>query len=358
MHISLFQSRKEMIKMAEISIIVTKTIDGSGKWVPIIISEVSEITNVILEIKSVSVTSNKKDLACPWIASWNGYHIMKARHRLADPIKITDALCSEKSVCRVHGVTGMDKGLNMNQLSLAMQNNVRQYFLSDLHIAYAEARSLILEKGTVKNCLDKSDIVSVHSDIRSTQSKKIECIVVYEQKMQSASNSISKFLCRVIHNRSTCCLLEAFCQEQVQQLKASCRNVDTNTFPLLFYKDSRPQFPIVPLEGLEKMFDFFREIELESNLSYVNEKQKPLIISVYVPETPASQVSVTCKVEVCYRNLDDQYLSEPPECGPATISFNHPKLLSVSQTICGEKDICMLQNNLCLFEELSKTYKK
>lgn len=347
-----------MNKMAEISIIVSKTIDGIGKWVPIIISEVSEITNVILEIKSVSVTSNKKDKACPWIASWNGYHIMKARHRLADPIKITDALSSEKSVCRVHGVTGMDEGLNINHLSLAMQNNVRQYFLSDLHIAYAEARSVLLEKGTLKDCLDKSDIISVHCDIRSTQSKKTECIIVFEQQMQGASNSISKFLYQVLHNRSTCCLLEAFCQEQVQYLQASCRNVDTATFPLLFYKDSRPQFPIVPLEGLQKMLDFFHEIELESNLYYVNEKQKPLVISVYVPETPKSQVTVTCKLEVCYRNLDDQYLSEPPECGSATISFSHPKLLSVSQTICGEKDICMLQNNLCLFEELRKTYKK
>lgn len=344
--------------MAETSFLVTKTTDVTGKWIPIIIPELSEISNIIVEIKSISVTSNKPDIACPWIASWNGSHIMKARHRLVDAIKLTDTASSEKSLSRVHGVTGMDEGLNISDRSLAMQNNIRQYFLSDLHIAFSMARSLVLEKGTLKDCLDKSDMISVHSELRGTQNKKIDCMIFNEQQKQGASNSISKFLYQVLQNRSTFCLLEAFSHEQAQYLQASCRNVEATTFPILFYKDSRPQFPIVPLEGLEKMLDFFHEIELESNLYYVNEKQKPLIISVYVPEAPKSQVTITCKLEVCYRNLDDQFLSAPPECGPANISFNHPKLLSVSQMICGEKDICMLQNNLCLFDELRKTYKK
>ena len=343
--------------MADTSFLVTKTIDGAGKWVPIIITELSEISNVIVEIKSISVTSNKPDIACPWIASWNGAHIMKARHRLADAIKLIQ-VSSEKYMDRVHGVTGMDEGLNITHRSLAMQNNIRQYFLSDLHIAYSTARSLVLEKGTLKDCLDKSDIISVHSDLIGTQNKKIDCMIFNEQQKHSAPNPISQFLCQVLQNRSTFCILEAFCHEQAQYLQASCRNVEATTFPILFYKDSRPQFPIIPLEGLEKMLDFFHEIELESNLYYVNEQQKPPIISVYVPETLKSQVAITCKLEVFYRNVDDQFLSAPPECGPANISFNHPKLLSVSQMICGEKDICMLQNNLCLFDELRKTYKK
>lgn len=341
--------------MAETSFLITKTVDVSGKWVPIVISELSEISNVIMEIKSVSVKSNKPDVACPWIASWNGSHIMKATHRLADSIRLADNVTNEKTISKVHGVTGMDEGLNITHMSAAMQNNIRQYFLSDLHMAYAEAKSLLLEKGTLKDCLDKSDVISIHSELRSPQNKKIDCMICNEQ---GASNPISKFLQHILCNRSTACLLEAFSHEQVQYLQASSRNVDTSTFPGIFYKDTRPQFPIVPLEGLQKMFDFFHEIELESNLYYISDKQKAPIISVYVPEHPKSLLTITCQLEVSYRSLDDPFLSSPPECGPENIVFNHPKLLSLSQMICGEKDFAMLQTNLSLFDDLRKFYKK
>ena len=344
--------------MAESSFLVTKSIDVSGKWVPIVITELSEIANVIVEIKSISVTCNKTDVSCPWLASWNGAHMMKAKHRLADPIRLTDSISSEKTISRVHGVTGMDQGLNITHLSGAMQNNIRQYFLSDLHMAYAEARTLILEKNNIKDCLEKSDVISIHSELRSPQNKKIDCMIIHDQQIQSASNPISKFLYQILHNRSTTCILEAFSHEQIQYLQASCRNIDTTTFPILFYKDSRPQFPIVPLEGLQKMFDFFHEIELESNLYCVNDKQKPPVISVYVPGCSKPQITVTCKIEVCYRSIDDPFLSSPPECGTGCIAFNNPQLLAVSEMICGGKDICMLQNNFTVFDDLRKAYKK
>lgn len=347
------------IIMAARSFKVSKSTEVSGRWIPIVLSEFSEIRNVIVEITRINVSCNNSTLSCPWIAKWNGSLLMKTLCRLSDHIIVSqENFPCGKEISRVHGITGLDEGFNMSHLSSTTLNNIRQYFLSDLHITYAAARSLVLEKGSLRDCLDKSDIVSLHTDMRQTDDKKTECLVVLEKEAQCKSNAISQYLFCLLHNRSARSLLQTFSHNQVQFLQSSCKHVDASTFPIVQYKDSRPQHLLVPLEGIEKTMDFFHDIESESNLYYIDAKSKPIVVFLYVPHHAEVPLTYVCEVDVVYHSLGDPILSGPPEHEQGDPFFNHPLLLSLSQAICGEKDLDMMENNLGLFKDMSHTYKK
>ena len=357
--------------MAATSFMVTKTTSVSGKWIPLVISESTDIKNIIIEITRINVVCNKADAACPWIATWNGSPLMKTRQRLADSIRVADDnFPCGKSVSRVHGVTGMDKGLNVKDISPSMLNNIRQYFLSDLHIAFADARATVLEKGSIRNCLERLDIVSLNSgdtgpaeEEEEQRRRTTDCLPVYDKKEEIPSNNpISKFLCCILQNRSTACILEIFSQKHSIYLDGCCPQLDTSLFPMVYYKNDQTH-SLVPLDAVENMMDFFQDIESESNLFFVDDgKQKPMIVFINIPHhEDIGLLTFTCQMDVCYRSIDDPILSGPPEqveCN--AMLFNHPRLLSICETICGEKDVEQMENNIHLFleEKVSSVYKK
>jgi hypothetical protein len=354
--------------MAATTFIVTKTTSVSGKWIPLIISESTEIKNIIIEITRINVVCNKADAACPWIATWNGLPLMKTRQRLADSIRVADDnFPCGKSVSRVHGVTGMGNGINVKDISPSMLNNIRQYFLSDLHIAFADARATVLEKGSIRKCLGRLDIVSLNSGKTGADEderrRTTDCLPVYDKKELTPNNAISKFMCCILQNRSTACILEIFSQKHSIYLDGCCPQLDTSLFPMLYYQNDQ-RHSLVPLEAVENMMDFFQDIESESNLFFVDDgKQKPMVVFIHIPHHHADVglLTFTCQMDVCYRSIDDPMLSGPPEqveCN--AMLFNHPRLLSLCETICGEKDIEQMENNIHIFlqQEVSCVYKK
>jgi hypothetical protein len=341
---------------------VKSNVTDSGKWIKLPLTELCDISNVIIEINKIYVDCNLNEVICPWILMYDMLPIIKRKTILSNPLQIKDeSPLSGKTIWKVHGLTG-NCNVHIDSSTLfteATKSNIYQYFLSDIHMKYSAVKEAISKKGSwgLRNILEENgDMTTLYSD------QKIQCIIVDDQ---SSRQPIKEFINLLLCNESMSSLLQVFSHNAAQQLSAS-KDVDTSTFPFTSKLKSRQH--LIPFEAIEKSIEFLNELEVNCNLFFIGKnavdnknKTCPFVLYIYVPVRSSGEpLTFTCKADVTYRSLQDDVLTGPPRIDALlTPYFDDPVLMSMCEAIHTQKTLETIEKNLHLFCDMyDKQYKK
>lgn len=274
--------------------------------------DLSVMKDCLLAIRSFVVNATDGERSCPYLMTWCGTDLVKRRYALGEYIPSPFG-GEDTSVMKVHGFTSphtsqLNEWDRYRELPPILNQNVQDFFMSDIQVAYMNLAREVDEEGSLLACCPAGWTKAFYPE--GTMS--LDCLLVpLENKETADKSNLLQFLEEIVNNDMLMSLFQQFQRTHIQRLvnhglkikvdeENSCR----------VYNDTHYVFP---LEAVQQMMDLCQELEVNNFLYYNSHMEdgvsryvgEPIQCHVLVPKSDRP-MNLTVSIEIALGSLEGQ----------------------------------------------------
>ena len=321
------------------------------KWISFDIQDFLNLRGQIIEIENISLKCNDINVCSPFIINWNDREIVLKEVELCDPIPVPG---KPKQISRCHGCTLCNWDRN-KYITPTLQNNIYQFFASDMQMAYMNFKNYITENDSLTDCCKECDIHTYYADSKQ-KTGSIECITFSTTILQHKKKNrdpLLHFIEEILNCDSMCSLFKHFTEPYMKTLERYgvefvTQQENENIFPpIQIQKECDSDFSsdedetilewcfILPIDAIKKMLLFCQTLENQNNVYYIPEKEtNPLTCFIYTPRTEHS-LTYILDIQLLIGKLSTENNFEPSDL---TSLNTEPATLALMYDLSIEKD--------------------